>query len=217
MATPRRQAVPGIFAVTRLTCAPCPHTCPASARWRSGDAEDCKTTANRQKSAIVRSFTRLFTVLHFNSLREQCELLGGWHAPYPHPLAQVRAGCRTLPRKRQKLSIFISVGSLGCHPVPEPGIGRGWPSAWKGDLEGRNGCFLRLWKGWKGASPFCLWGQTFGSVKFRLIQNNLHSRIPRFTLPTLPNFYLEYAALKERTELSRFLRSRSRQKWKATC
>ncbi len=47
------------------------------ARWRSGDVEDCKSSSNRRRTAIVRTFLPISSSLEINDLRANCELFRG--------------------------------------------------------------------------------------------------------------------------------------------
>ena len=47
------------------------------ARWRSGDVEDCKSSSNWRRTAIVRTFLPLSTSPQINDLRANCELFRG--------------------------------------------------------------------------------------------------------------------------------------------
>jgi len=47
------------------------------ARWRSGDVEDCKSSSNWRRTAIVRTFLPIFSSPKINDLRANCELFRG--------------------------------------------------------------------------------------------------------------------------------------------
>ena len=51
-----------------------PSKCAVLARWRSGDAEDCKSSANRPSSPIVCSFRGLFWPRYSVGFASNCKL-----------------------------------------------------------------------------------------------------------------------------------------------
>jgi hypothetical protein len=88
------------------------------ARWRSGDAEDCKATPNHDETAKVRSFTPDLASPEINDLRDDCEL------------SQVFSASVATPFDRIELAMALRYSERGdCWPVGPEFNGRAWSCA----------------------------------------------------------------------------------------